>query len=1168
MPKWTDDQLKAIEGRGGSLVVSAAAGSGKTAVLVERVIRRLTDTENRCPADRLVIVTFTRAAAAQMKERIEAALESKIAETADAWLMQQQLLLQSAKICTVDSFCADIVRENFQETGISANFAVADSGELESYSEKALKNVLDEMYSTGGEGFTVLTDILSSGASDKGLEEAIKRIHTIVSSYPFPQDALDKLFEPYFDELPVEQSCWGSFILEDAYVRLDYCLNLMKSAEALLSDINADKATVDALSEMVLDEKQMYESLASLAKEKKWDELVCAVNTRKYCRFSGKRNLDAALKADVKIRRDKAKKTADSVAEKFCCTSAEFAEDLALLRPCANALKVCVSRYTDELLKIKRQAEKFDFNDIEHIALELLIEKDESGTPQKTPLALSLSERFVEIMVDEYQDTNELQDMIFSAISLNESNMFFVGDVKQSIYRFRQAMPEIFLKRRDSVPAFDGNNYPARVNLGANFRSKSDITKAINFLFGQLMSPQLGEIDYNENEQLNAMASGFAEHSEADVEFWLRDASDQTSEPEFVADYVETLIASGRLIKDGDTHRPVTPGDICILTRVKKPMMLYAQALEARGIPAVSFVEGEISCAAEVKMIISLLKILDNPLQDIPLAAVMMSPVFGFNSTQLANIRMGVSGRTPLYRSVVTAANDGDVKCRGFLDKIDSIRRVGIGMGAAELLRRIFDETGIFSIAKALSSPEQRVANLHSLLDCALSFDSSGGCGISAFLRFIEKSKGIGTEYSVAENSHAVKVMNTHKSKGLEFPVCILADLSASLTHGERSAMSLSRSFGAGLVVKDSLSGKNVKTLPFVACSHESMLRDLSEEVRILYVALTRAKELLVFVGTESKPADKASNTKLAFCNGTKALDYGYAVSAGSALDWLLPVFCRHSDAADFYTLADIDRDRLLISADFSLKARYCIGDFAEVIPTETDEEETCPAPDMTLAGQIKERMDYVYPYSALSGASSKKLASVFTRDGFDDSFFASSRPAFMNSGGLTAAQKGTLTHKFMQLCDVTDPDVKSQLERMRAEGKFSEAEIKELKADELEAFFASELCRRIQSAETVMREKKFAMLMSVTEAYPDLPAAFADETIVVQGMLDLAFVEDGEIVIVDYKTDRGVDEAELAERHREQLSVYKTAMERCTNYKVKAAYIYSLPLKKAIKVC
>ena len=1168
MPKWTDDQLKAIKGRNGSLIVSAAAGSGKTAVLVERVIRRLTDTVNRCPADKLVIVTFTRAAAAQMKERIEAALEAEIAKTADAWLMQQQLLLQSAKICTVDSFCADVVRENFQEIGISANFAVADSGEQESYSEKALRTVLDEMYSTGGEGFAVLAEILSSGASDKGLEDAIKRIHTIVSSYPFMQDALDNLFKPYFDELPVEQSCWGSFLLEDAAVRLDYCRSLMQSAEDLLADINADKATVDALSEMVLDEKQMYESLTSLAKEKKWDELVSALNSRSYCRFSAKRNLDAALKADVKIRRDRAKKTADSVAEKFCCTSAEFAEDMALLRPCAAALKSCVSDYADELLKIKKQSEKFDFNDIEHIALDLLVKKDENGIPQKTPLALSLSERFVEIMVDEYQDTNELQDMIFSAISKNEGNMFFVGDVKQSIYRFRQAMPEIFLHRRDSVPAFDGENYPARVNLGANFRSKSNITKAINFVFNQLMSLQLGEIDYNENEQLNAMASGFAEETQTDVEFYLRDASDRISEPEFVADYVEKLLASGRLIKDGDVHRPVTPGDICILTRFKKPMMLYAQALEERGIPAVSFVEGEISCAAEVRMIISLLKILDNPLQDIPLVAVMMSPVFGFNSTQLANIRMGVSRRTPLYRSVVTAANNGDMKCKGFLEKIDSIRRVGIGMGAAELLRRIFDETGILSIAKALSSPEQRVANLYSLLDCASGFDSSGGCGLSAFLRFVEKNKGTGTQYSASESSYAVKVMNTHKSKGLEFPVCILADLSSGLAHGERSAMSLSRSFGAGLVVKDSLSGKTVKTLPFVACNHESMLRDLSEEVRILYVALTRAKELLVFVGSQSKPAEKAANTKLAFCNGTKALDYGYAVSVNSALDWLVPVFCRHRDAVELYSLADIDCDRLLLSPDFSLKAECCTEGFAKERSAQAQEEQTSSLPDTVLAEQIRERMDYVYPYAALSSASSKKLASVFTQEAFDDSFFASSRPAFMNSGGLTAAQKGTLTHKFMQLCDVNNPDVKAQLERMTAEGKFTEAEIKELKTDELEAFFGSELCRRIQSAESIMREKKFAMLMSVTEVYPDLPESFADETIVVQGMLDLAFFEDGEIVIVDYKTDRGVDEAQLADRHREQLTVYKTAMERCTDYKVKAAYIYSLPLKKEIKVC
>lgn len=1167
MPEWTKDQLKAIEGRDGSLVVSAAAGSGKTAVLVERVIRRLTDTENRCPADRLVIVTFTRAAAAQMKERIEAALETEIARTADAWLMQQQLLLQSAKICTVDSFCADIVRENFHEIGISANFSVADDGEKESFSEKAMKNVLDEMYASGGEGFSLLTDILSSGGSDKGLEEAIKRIHTIVSSYPFPQDALHKLFEPYFSDEPVEKSCWGSFVLEDAAVRLDYCESLMKSAEDMLTDINADKATVDALSEMVVDEKQLYANLSSLAKAGEWDNLLAALNSRSYCRFSSKRNLDPVLKEEVKRRRERAKKTANSVAERFCCTSAEFEADLLLLRPCAEALMKCVASYTNELLEIKRKAEKFDFNDIEHIALELLVQKGESGKPEKTPLAQSLSERYVEIMVDEYQDTNELQDMIFSAISKDESNMFFVGDVKQSIYRFRQAMPEIFLRRRDSVEAFDGSNYPARVNLGANFRSRNAVTKAVNFLFSQLMSPSLGEIDYDENEQLNAMAS-YPEHDEADVEFYLRDDLTDVSEPEFVADYIEKLLASGRLIKDGNSRRPIEAGDICILTRTKKPMILYAQALEERGIPAVSFVEGELNCAAEVKMIISLLRVLDNPLQDIPLAAVMMSPVFGFNSTEMAQIRKGVKRGVPLYRSVVSAAEAGNRKCVAFLERIDAVRRIGIGMGAAELLRRIYDETGIVSIAKALSSPEQRVANLWSLLDCASSFDASGGCGLSAFLRYIEKTKSIGTEYNVAENSHAVKVMNTHKSKGLEFPVCILADLSAGLLHSERSAMSLSRSFGAGLLIKDSLSGKTVKTLPFVACNHESMLRDLSEEVRILYVALTRAKELLVFVGTENKPKDKAAAINLAYCNGTKALDYGYAVSVSSALDWLLPVFMRHCDAAELYSLADFDRDRLLLLSDFGLKAKFCEEGFARA-ETETEETaETFAVPDMELAEQIKERMDYVYPYSLLSKAASKKLASVFADEAFDDSFFASSRPAFMNSGGLTAAQKGTLTHKFMQLCDVFDSNVEAQINRMVSDGRLNEAEAKELRRDELEAFFSSQLCRRIQASNEIMREKKFAMLMPVNEAYPDLPESFADETIVVQGMLDLAFVEDGEIVIVDYKTDRGVTEEELADRHREQLSVYKKAMERCTDYKVKAAYIYSLALKKEIKVC
>lgn len=1167
MPEWTREQKLAIDGRDGSLLVSAAAGSGKTTVLVERVIQRLTDTANRCPADKLVIVTFTRAAAAQMKERIETALEKRIAEGADPWLMQQQLLLQSAKISTIDSFCADLVRENFQSLGISADFSVSDDGENERFSERAIKDVYAEMYSSGREDFLLLSDTLSTGGNDNGLTDAVKTIHQTISSYPFPEDELDRLTSPYFSDEPIEESVWGSFILEEVRRQLEYCLSLISSAADMLTDVNADPDTVAAMDELVIEEKQLYSSLLEIAAEKKWDELYYALNSVTFSPFTRKRKLDVELKNAVKLRRDKAKDTFTDIKQKICCTSAAFEADRAALRPVAAAFSDCVKKYTSRLFEIKKQEEKFDFNDIEHLALDLLVEKDEQGNIVKTSLAQLLSDSYAEIMVDEYQDTNELQDMIFSAVSNNEKNLFFVGDVKQSIYRFRQAMPEIFLKRRDGVDEFNGSNYPAKVTLGANFRSRNSITNAVNFLFERLMSERIGEISYNENERLNAKAS-YPECDTPSVEFYLRPDSRACGEPEFIAGYVKKLLDSGKLIKDGDIQRPVRPGDICILTRFNKRMSRYAQALENIGIPAMSVIDGELGTSAEVRVIVSLLSVLDNPLQDIPLTAVMMSPVFGFTADELAVIRTDVKSNVPMYRSVLSAAENGNLKCKRFLERIDMIRLIGIGSGAAEFLRRLFAETDILSIAQAMDNPEQRVANLWSLLDRASAFDASGGCGLSALLRFLNKGGKNGTQIDVSDGSDAVKVMTVHKSKGLEFGICILAELSENLKHNQKGNMNFSRSYGMGFTLRDKLSGKSFKTLPYIACGLETSLKELSEEVRVLYVALTRAKEQLVFIGSCSKPEEKLKSVPLAFSSGKKEMDYGYTSSASTNLDFLLPAYSRHMQACEFYSRFGVYSDGFILKPDFDLKAVLC---------DEEDEEGTVQQEPETLAehfevdeelkAKIKERMDYIYPYAALRNAVSKKQASGFLDENFDESFFASSRPAFMNKGGLTAAQNGTLTHKFMQLCNLFDSDISSQVAAMVADGRLTVQEAKELRTDEIEAFYSSQLYKRIISSLNVMREKKFTMLMSVTEVYPDLPESYADETIVVQGMLDLAFEEDGEIVIVDYKTDRGVGEDELRERHFEQLSVYAKAIERCTDYRVKAAYVYSLALKKEIKM-
>ncbi len=1164
MHNWSAEQKSAIDGRDGSLLVSAAAGSGKTTVLVERVIQRLIDTSNPCPADKLVIVTFTKAAAAQMKERIEAAISKRIAQTGDSWLMKQQLLLQSAKICTIDSFCGDLVRENFHQLGISADYTIADKGELAGYEDTAVKKVLAQKYASGDEIFRKLADTVSSGNTDKALEDVIKSIYSVVSSFPFPETELGKFAEPYRSDLPVAESIWGEFILEEAVERLRYCLELVTDAERIISCAAAENDEAgEKLEALVSAEIALYKDLIKMAENGEWDKLQYRLRYHIFGTFSCKRGFSPANKAAVKLRRDNAKSICKKLTEYICVNSAEFERDRKTLLPLVECLVDCIIKYGNELRALKMLNEKFDFGDIEHLALELLV-KREGDSVVKTPLAVSLSETYKEIIVDEYQDTNMLQDMLFSAVSADEGNMFFVGDVKQSIYRFRQAMPEIFLNRRDRLPAFDGKNYPARVNLSSNYRSRNGVTSAVNFVFSRLMSPRLGEINYDENEQLNPKAV-YPPQDAPDVEFRLRAPDENESEAVHVAKYIRELIASGRHIKQGDSQRKIVPGDVCILTRAKTRMINYAQALEKIGIPAVCVVEGELSGSAEVRIILSLMRVLDNPLLDIQLTAVMMSPVFGFTAQELAAIRTGAKRDVPVYRSVVYAAENGNLKCRRFLDKIDSVRKISIGLGAAEFMRRLFDETDVLSIARALDEPEQRVANLWSLLDLAGKFDATGACGLGAFLRFIDSAEQKGTEFSINEDSHAVKIMSIHKSKGLEFPVCILADLSSKMIHPEKSNVVFSKSQGVGMLIRDKLSGKSLMTLPFVSGELSSRIMGISEETRVLYVAMTRAKELLVMVAT-CNYEEKLNNVTTAF-DKDGHLSYGYASTATTYIDWLLPIFTKHIDACDFRMFADSSVSSTVVNADFSLKATICKPDMPESDEGYDVVIGVTSSADKELMRVIKERMDYVYPYACLGGAIAKKQASGFADESLDREHFASSRPAFMNSGGLTAAQKGTLTHKYLQLCDLSDSDAASQIRRMVSDGLLTEQEAKELRIDEIKAFYESEICARINKSPQVMREKKFAMLMPVREVYPDLPELVENETIVVQGMLDIAFVEDDGIVIVDYKTDRGVDEAEILRRHSEQLGIYAKAMEKCTDLPVKSAYVYSLSLKSEIKV-
>lgn len=556
--KWTDDQRKAIEARKGSLLVSAAAGSGKTAVLVERVIRRICDSENPCGVENLLIVTFTNAAAAQMKEKISAAISKKIAlNPDDKRLRRQQLMLPCANICTIDSFCIGLVRENFHALGIAPDFGLLDEGKLTVLKNKAVVTVVENLHEKGEPQFKNLCELISDTRDDRKLIDAILKLYSLSQAYPFPEIWLNSLKNEFINPKDIEKTAWGRIILnyisdmtENCIGGIDHCLSLLSEEPEL------DKVYSDFLR----GEKAVFESFCLKLKTDLWDEIAEAYSAITFARMpSAPRGYESAAKTAVQSIRDEYKKRFKDIAKMFSISAETHKSDISVLAPVITELVDAVIDFSKEFKRLKDDENGADFSDTLHMALELLVEPSENDKGYvKTPLAVELSENYAEILVDEYQDVNKAQDMIFAALSKNENNLFVVGDVKQSIYRFRQAMPEIFLARRDGLDEYVDGNYPAKVTLGKNFRSRSGVTEIVNYIFAPIMSRNAGGLDYDQKEYLEAAAS-YPEHKEADSEVYLFEAEKEEQsaiQAKFVADYIEKAVREGVLFTDGQVQRP------------------------------------------------------------------------------------------------------------------------------------------------------------------------------------------------------------------------------------------------------------------------------------------------------------------------------------------------------------------------------------------------------------------------------------------------------------------------------------------------------------------------------------------------------------------------------------------------------------------------------------
>lgn len=1177
---WTTDQRHAIECRKGSVLVSAAAGSGKTAVLVERVIRRLTDKDNPCSTEDLLIVTFTRAATAQMREKIGAAILKRLSEDpTDRHLRRQYMLLPFAKICTIDSFCNDLVRENFHALGISPDYSLLDNETAVIMKNDVCEAMLERAYEEDSDGrFSELSDMMSSGSSDEDFAKLIIKMYDISTAYPFPDLWLDSLIGEY-SQPDINKSRWGGIIKKYVCDMLDYCVS---SSRDMMTAMESDPIVADAYGAAVQSDINMYAELREKINSD-WDEALEAFKTVKYMSLGRvPKGYESETKNVVTTARKNLKDLLKKVPGIMCVSSEEHADDMRLLRDPVTKLIELVKQFGREYSAEKDKMNSADFSDILHRALNLLAVSDGIGGYIKTDLARELSSHYVEILVDEYQDINEAQDMIFRAISADENNLFTVGDVKQSIYRFRQAMPEIFLRRRSTTHSFESGKYPLGITLGSNFRSRVGVTSCVNYIFRQLMSTEAGELEYDDSEALNAAAK-YPERDTPDCELHVvtdkgNRADTLEAQARYVAKYIERTVREGKmLVTKGGALHPASYGDFCILLRTAKNVSsVYANALSERGIPVFSPETGGFFEAAEISFILSLLRVLDNPVQDIPLAAVMLSPLFGFSAGELADIRASAKERLeagetePLYRSVAVSADEDSKKAAAFLKKIESLRRLSLTLSAGELVRRVCEETGFDAIVGAMPDGERRRLNVGLLCDYAEKYEAAGNLGLSGFIRFIDKvartSGDLATAARPSENADIVRIMTVHQSKGLEFPICILADMQHAFNERDNTeSVLISSSAGLGMKrrTEDGISVYDTASRRAAVITSERMGR--SEEMRVLYVALTRAKENLVMVTSVPNPEKGLARVAVECGIGERANPFA-VLRMNNFSDLVLTALMRHPVADELRKLSGVDVPIFLSEKD-RFKLKVVVSDSESFMTESANEQKIAAKP--VFFNEVQARLDYSDPRSVLSSVPAKRAASDGSERGVNREYFASSRPAFMSSGGLTPAQRGTATHKFMQFSDYSAAraGIESELARLVDGGFLSEDEGKAVNIGAAKRFFMSPLAERIFASDNVMREKKFAALFPAKFFYPELTGEAAEEKIVVQGIADCVFVEDGELVIVDYKTDTGVDAEALLDRYSAQLEIYREALSQALGMPVKETLLYSFFMNSTVKV-
>lgn len=1231
--KWTQEQEKVISLRDRNILVSAAAGSGKTAVLVQRIISKITDKKKPVDIDRLLIMTFTRAAAGEMRERIGKALENALYEEPENEHLQRQMnLIHTAQITTIDGFCSYIIRNYFHLIGLDPGYKTADEGELKLLKEDVLKELLEEEYVSGGEAFHNFVECYAGGKTDEGIKEYILNVYEAAMSHPDPRQWLDQCLEIYKMESmqQMKESSWMQLLWEAAEEEVVTAGDMLLEAKEICTESDGPYLYEEALDSDLI----FLEELKKKIRKQEFDYISELLGNLSFTRLSSKKmeGVQEQKKELVKELREEYKGILKELKTHYFLGSIEQIYNMMLrCREPMECLISIVCRFMDLFSQKKREKNLLDFTDMEHFALDILM--GQGG--EMSQAARELSEKYEEVLIDEYQDSNLVQEYLAACVSgwvKDKKNIFMVGDVKQSIYRFRLARPELFMEKYKTYSLEESKEQ--RIDLHKNFRSRPEVLESVNFIFQQIMGEDLGGISY---DQEAALYPGASYPDGADQEFVktrvlfvekdgeeLSDAPGSVSPQELealaIAQEIHKIVGKEKVLdKETGEYRLAQYGDIAVLLRSAYGWAeVFSQVFDSKGIPSYAASRTGYFATLEITTVLNFLKVCDNPLQDIPLAGVLRSPMIGCTSQELAMIKKEFPTGM-LYESLCAFAQDGQMelfpeedgktalqdKLRVFLFLLEKVRTMAAFTPIHQLILYVIDATGYGEYVRALPGGEQRSANIHMLVEKAMEYEKSSYRGLFNFVRYIESLQKYQIDFGETnisgDGKEAVQIMTIHKSKGLEFPVVFAAGMGKQFNFQDMNARILihpEMGLGTDAILPD-------KRL-IISNLHKQLVRrallkeSLGEELRVLYVALTRAKEKLIITGTLSKIEKQIWSLARYREREEVLLPIGTRIKARSYWGFLLPALARNSCMDELYLeygLSLAKKNSLYRKEDsLFIVDKVTVADLVqEDVLYQTEEilqEERLKnwdasrIYDESVRRKLEERFTFSYPFGILNEIPVKVSVTELKKQKFADDYEKEENifydqeltpvvPAFISAElhEMDGPQKGTAYHRFMECLDYSQEASEKQLQQQLTEllrlGKMNKNQVQSICIKEIMDFLQSSLGQRMRLAQIqgdLFREQPFVATVDADKVNPEWKT---DEKILVQGIIDAYFIEKNEVVLVDYKTDKVKpwEEKRLAERYSVQLKNYQEALEKLLGLKVKEKYIYSFALSKEILV-